>query len=51
MRGEAECASDCPHAMIEPVTVPCQSAAFELAGDGPELQLELTNDDELITTV
>jgi hypothetical protein len=28
------------------VTVPCQECGVELAGDSPELRLELTRDDE-----
>jgi hypothetical protein len=28
--------------MVEPISVPCQECAAELAGDGPELRLELS---------
>jgi hypothetical protein len=35
-------------AMVEPVTVPCQECGVELAGDSPDLRLELTCDDEPI---
>jgi hypothetical protein len=31
---------------VEPVTVPCQECAVELAADSPDLRLELTCDDE-----
>jgi hypothetical protein len=31
--------------MVEPVTVPCQECGVELAGDSPDLRLELTYDD------
>jgi hypothetical protein len=33
---------------LDPVTVPCQECGVELAGDSPELRLELTYDDEPI---
>jgi hypothetical protein len=33
---------------LEPVAVPCLECGLELAGDGPELRLELTCDDEPI---
>ena len=32
--------------MVEPVTVPCQECGVELAGDSPDLRLELTCGDE-----
>ena len=34
--------------MVESVTVPCQECGVELAGDSPDLRLELTCDDEPI---
>jgi hypothetical protein len=34
--------------VVEPITVPCQECGVELAGDSPELRLELTDDDEPI---
>ena len=34
--------------MLEAVTVTCQECGVELAGDSPELRLELTYDDEPI---
>jgi hypothetical protein len=36
--------------MIEPSTVTCQECGVELAGDSPELRLELTCDDEPIVS-
>ena len=32
--------------MVESVTVACQECGVELAGDSPDLRLELTCDDE-----
>jgi len=34
--------------MLQPVTAPCQECGRELAGDSPELRLELTDEDELV---
>jgi hypothetical protein len=34
--------------VVEPVTVPCQECGVELAGDSPELRIELTYDDEWV---
>jgi hypothetical protein len=34
--------------MVEPVTVPCLECDVGLAGDSPELRLEVTCDDEPI---
>jgi hypothetical protein len=34
--------------MIDPVAVSCQECGLELAGDSPDLRLELTCDDERI---
>ena len=34
--------------MVEPVTVPCEECAAELAADSPDLRLERTYDDEPI---
>ena len=32
----------------DPVTVPCQECGLELAGDSPELRIELICDDEWV---
>ena len=34
--------------MLDPITVPCQECGVELAGDSPELRIELAYDDEWV---